>query len=291
MYAYLDIKSFVNAQPELGAGEFLYCLVDSAAVPSLHKKLATVTSPWVSLFEGSREENALSVAPILIVVAGESGMVAPNSLLSWLAEKGTFTSCLSFIRSRHAMREQARALTARLDARLEDRTDVLLRYYDPRVFEALLDILSERPLGALLAAAQEWWFVDRTGQVQRVRQVVPASGDAQENVELTEAQEFALVAASEPDQIAEILSENFPDELRSLARPLRHAFITGQIVTARQFNVASTYELALFCGLALVSGVDYHTEDPWLTVLQAVGRGELKFSDAVLSVEVHAKTV
>lgn len=48
------------------AGHALYALVDHGAIADPTKRLTRFGVSWTSLFEGSRDEGALEVAPILV---------------------------------------------------------------------------------------------------------------------------------------------------------------------------------------------------------------------------------
>lgn len=98
----------------------------------------------------------------------------------------------------------------RMYARVSEGMGVLLRYFDPRVFESLLAVLEERQRSDFLNPADCWWYVGRSGSL--LRQCAQyAAMDPNISLELSASQEFALLDASEIDQLAAHLESMLPD--------------------------------------------------------------------------------
>jgi hypothetical protein len=159
---YIDLRSFSNEVASAFPANRLYCLVDHAGMPGLHAELMRAGVPWTSLFAASREAEALKAAPLLFPL-DEEARKAHSQLLPWVARHGSFTSSMIMLSSPLALDELGRRLARRMNARISENMEVLLRYFDPRVFEALIPELEADQRDAFTGVADCWWYVDRTG--------------------------------------------------------------------------------------------------------------------------------
>lgn len=265
-------------------GCHLYALADHGGMPGLTKQLIRAKAEWLSLFEGSTEENALSAAPLLIKMKVESGKIKHRILVDWLAEHATYSSSLLFFASPLSMPELAHRLAARLDAVLPEEMEILLRFFDPRIFEELMSALTAEQKQNFLSLAHCWWFVDRRGQLQKVEATFADNEPFQAPLILTVVQESALLDASEPDQVAQLLRATVPEEYALLAASMRHDFILRHMKAAIQLKIKATHELALYCGLALLYGEDFAEQKNWQSLLQEVQIGKLSLTQAAAKV-------
>ncbi|MDB5935226.1 MAG: hypothetical protein JWQ01_2570 [Massilia sp.] len=254
--------------------ESFYFLVDHAGMPGLHRKLIHAKMEWASLFKGTSQVNALSVAPLLIRVGTNSQIPHHNDFLTWICERGPYSSSLTLLASPLAIHELVSRLTARLDARISDDMDVLLRFYDPRVFEQLVQSLSGEQRRVFLSAASSWWFVDRSGELRAVEATFSNVDSFCPPLTLSSQQEFDLVEASEPDQVEEQLRLSVPNELRLLPAAERSKVIAAHIAAGRELRITSTRELALYCALALIYGADFSFSPEWASKLEQVRDGK-----------------
>jgi hypothetical protein len=268
-----------------GQAHFLYGLADHAGMPGLAKRLNLTHAQWSSLFDGSQEGKTLSVAPLLFQIECDQYGVMNRSLINWLGEQGTYSSSLLLLASPLPLQELTRRLAVRLDAMLPDEMNIMLRYFDPRVFEQLVQALLDEQRRTFLSVAQQWWFVDRRGQLQGVASEFSEVDVFEAPLKLNATQESALIDASEPDQVASLLHSTVPEEYANLPRPERHDFILRHMAAARLLNVQVTHELALYCALALLHGENFATLKPWHVELQRVQTGELSLSQAAELVE------
>lgn len=283
MIDFLDLRTFCQEASGAWPENRLYGLVDHAAMPGLHAELVRAGIAWASLLADAQGDNVLQAAPLLFTIDDEADK-AHGTLLPWLARHGTYTSSLLMLSSPLPLGELARRLTLRLDARISEDMDVVLRYFDPRVFEALVPALAEPERQAFLSVADCWWYVDRSGNVVQQPAAYAPAGDAEGPLLLSAAQEFALVDASEIDQVAAQLQSTMPDAWLLLGAPQRVAFLRGQMAAAAATGIDATHEIALYCGLALLYGEDFASTSPWDEIMTQV-RGGTRLSDAVAEVE------
>jgi hypothetical protein len=205
MLNHKNIYQLYDAILGLGSTDTLYGLVDHVGMPGLTKKLTQAGAQWISLFDGSKEEGALLAAPILFKIENDGGRKLPRVFLDWVGEHGTYTSSMLFLTSSLPMPELARRLALRLDAVLPEGVDVLFRYFDPRIFEMLRDVLSIEQRQGFLGVASNWWVVDRRGVLQKIVAKFSEKDDFDAPLKLTVQQERNFLDSSEPDQIAQLL--------------------------------------------------------------------------------------
>jgi hypothetical protein len=157
----------------------------------------------------------------------------------------------------------------------------MLRFFDPRVFEKLVKILSVEQARAMLSPAEKWSYVDRKGRVVSVN----AEFDIVENFELplqlNEAQEFGLVDASEPDQVLALLRENVPNLLSRLHLVKQYEFVVHNIKAAKDLGLRSTVDLVLYSAVALSQGVEFATGPIWSDLMTDVKSGRIEFAEVV----------
>jgi hypothetical protein len=265
---------------------FLYGLVDHAGLPGLAAKLVESRSEWISLFD-SEDPDILSVAPLLFRISTRHDGLAQRRFVRWLVQHGTYANSVVLLASPLALQPLAVRLMARLEAVLPENMDIVLRYFDPRVFEALMAVLSAEQKEAFLSVAGHWWFVDRRGQLQGVSAKFHATDQFTAPLILDTAQEAALLDASEPDQVAQLLQSGAPDAYEKLPVGERNDFILRHMTAARQFGVGATHELSLYCALALLHGEYFAWETKWLFALQEVKEKKMSLTDAAIQVELN----
>ncbi|WP_035787539.1 MULTISPECIES: DUF4123 domain-containing protein [unclassified Janthinobacterium] len=287
MITHLEISNLPFADPSIEFDGQLYALIDNGGLPGLAKQLDRTNARWISLFAGSRDEGALAVAPLLILIDGNQNPFQQQAMLNWICEHGTFTSSILFMVSQLPMAELACRLALRLDATLPDNIDIVLRYFDARVFEQLMVVLSKEQKTAFLSVADRWWFVDRRGKIQPVDAVFSEAEMHKVPLSLTVEQEGMMLDASEPDQVAAFLRPAVPVEYANMAPELRYDFIVRHMGAARMLGIYATHELALYCLMALLHGEKFSIQAPWATVLGEVKSGKSDFTLAVAQMEFN----
>ena len=279
MNEYIDLKKFRKVATDAYPANHLYCLVDHAGMPGLHSQLMRARVPWSNLFAGSQEQAALQVAPLLFLIDDEC-MKEHSRLLSWVAQHGTYTSCMLLLSSPLSLNELGHRLARRVHFRISEQTDVLLRFFDPRVFEALASELAPPQRKAFLGVADCWWYINRSGDLRQ--QLAGYDPDDAFNTPmlLSAQQEFALVEASEVDQVAAQVQATVPDVYIRMGAPQRVSFLRRQMAAANAAGVSGTHDVALYCGLALLYGEDFALEPSWQETFTKV-HGGARLSDAV----------
>jgi hypothetical protein len=265
----------------------LWALVNHAGVPGLDARLQQEDITRSSLFGESADAAARQVAPLLFTLEDLS---TPRSqrLLLWLAENGAFTGSLLFLWSELPRQTLLARLVHRLDVRLPEGEEVLMRFFDARVFEALVQVLSPEQHTAWLSPASHWWYVDRLSQLQAhegapgVHEVDPLK----QMLRLDTQQFAALLDATEPDQVAHLLRQRMSETFLRIEPQGRHAFVLRHMRRGRrEWGIEAPNDLAIYCGLALLHGEDFAARPAWHQALVQVASGKLKLTQAVERIE------
>lgn len=278
-----DIRAFAEEQLALNKKVNLYFLLDHAGMPGLCRKLRGSSTAWWSLFEGTREEAALSVAPVLVLI-GESGHLRiPRRLLDWIRDHGQYASAVIMLASPETPASIRSRLEARLNAKLSEDMDAMLRFFDPRVLEQLQKVLSVEQARLFFSPAEKWWYVDRSGKFVGH----DAEFDPVEKFELplalSEDQEFQLLEASEPDQVLGVLRENASFLVSSLPLHTQYQYVVRQIQAARELGLSSTVDFVLYSAAALSNGEDFPASSIWAGVFDDVRVNGIPFTEAVMT--------
>lgn len=275
MSACIDFRAVAEELLATHPTSNLYFLLDHAGMPGLHRRLRRSSVPWSSLFDGSNEANALQVAPFLVHVGSEGRLLMFRDLFKWVGEFGTYSSSVVMLTSPLDMATLRSRLTARLDIKLSENMDAMLRFFDPRVLESLLRILSAEQARTFFSPAEVWRYVDRTGKLVSVTKAF----DAQENfvapMVLDQQQEFSLLEACEIDQVLDLLRQNLPALMATLSLADQPVFVDRAIGTARGLGIDSVFKFSLDIAVCLAHGEAYMNGRERASFLDELKRDDL----------------
>jgi hypothetical protein len=130
----------------------------------------------------------------------------------------------------------------------------MLRFYDPRVLESLLEILPAGQARIFFSPADSWRYVDRTGKLSGVITAFDAVDNFSAPLVLSEQHEFALLEACEVDQVLDLLRQNLPKLIARLPLSDQATFVSKAISTARQHGIDSIFKFSLYAAISLSQG-------------------------------------
>jgi hypothetical protein len=241
----INFRAVIEDYLATHAEAHLYFLLDHSGLPRLLRKLDSSKLPWASLFEDTRESSALAVAPILVEVA-VVGKSLPFLFLDWVAEHGAYSSTVTMLDSPLALDVLKRRLAARLDIKLSENTDAMLRFFDPRILAQLRMTLTEKQAQSFFSVAAHWWYIDRAGVLREFdADYTPSDGNATQLV-LTQEQEFAMVDAAEADQVLSLLNDSVPNLLERIDVFSRYDLVVEKIVDAKKIGLNSIRDLMIY---------------------------------------------
>lgn len=260
----------------------LYMLVDHAGAPGLVAELRRRAEvPWSSLFEDSKEDGALAVAPILIQFPHTYSTQRELHLLAWIRRACEFSTSLTILNSTLEHAHLASALKRRLDAQLPDRMPVLLRYFDTRTLEALTQVFSLTQRNSFLGIASCWQWLDRMGRLQRLDvQELPADPWPHQ-FEFDVVQQNALIDAGAADALVEQMQTHAADLCHPKTRAELHALAERCIPKLERFDIKDIRTQTLFCLTELQLGPAFDVQAAWPEALARVTKKQASF-EAIL---------
>jgi hypothetical protein len=259
----------------------LYALVDHGGAPGLLAELARhAPLRWQSMFEGTREESALEVAPILIHLGPWTTTPWPTAtaLTSWLDRSCKTSNAVIWLRSTWSFDAMSRALRNRLDAQLPDKMPVMLRYFDTRVLASLHQVLLPDQAAAFMGLAEQWTWLDRSGNVSSSCTRHYNEDGLIPPLRLSAAQEAALIDAAEPDAVIQLMRQVAPELCARQTPAQLHAVVSDSLSAARGYRIEAALQQALFCLTAVEHGAGFHAQAGWKARLELAARDGTEFS-------------
>lgn len=159
--------------------------------------------------------------------------------------------------------------------------DIVLRYFDTRIFDALMTVFNASEKAVFLGVAKTWASVGRAGTLHTYAASFQAHDREPLPIEFTPAQEKALIELSELDQVAMLLRSVVPAEYEQIARAVRHDFLKHHMTAARGYATTSVRQQALFCLLILTEGEHFAGSPKWQQAITDVAASRSTFFDAV----------
>ena len=275
-------ESVGTLQPR-GDAEHRYLLINQAAwhaQPEVIRglqgfdRVALLGQPESACHDGA--------TPFLLRLDGHIGNIAATRPLRVLCDTGCFASALSVIDARLSMQKLASALSLRCEARLTELQYVVLRYFDTRVLEAMLDVFSASQLCQLVACTTHWWFAGRSGVLEPIHlSDWPAQDSFAPPWQLSQQQEEALLDASDADAMVDLLTRRNVEPLLQMPFVQRHPVVSSLLAQCQHWGLNGTSDQAAYCTVALMRGEDIARASPWDQLLPKVKRGELTFAAAL----------
>jgi Domain of unknown function (DUF4123) len=259
-----------------------YLLIDHAGAPGLLAELRRAHGvSWWSLFADSKEQGAIDVAPILVYLSDDQSTLSERDFLRWVRRNCEFSTSAAVLHSAWAPDELIAALKRRLDVLLPDRMPVMLRYFDTRVLESLLQVLTSVQREQFMGVASRWHWLDRAGQLKG-QDVEQLQADAWPHpFELDVAQQNALIDASAADALAEQMNTQAPDMCQSKSRAELHALAARCLTKFGKLHIEDLRTQTLYCLTALQLSSDFELQPGWAAALDSVTKKTISFEAAL----------
>ncbi len=260
-----------------------YALVDAAQVPEM-RSVQFLASPMehISLFSLTKEHGIAKYGPLLIPLPGGAGSSAFRNVLRAMRHGWT----VSWLSSALSLEQLAAHLAGHLNGSLADGSDVLVRFYDPRLLPHFLSHLDDAIRSALLAPIAEWAWWDR-----KLNFVLTEGGD-QETSPAIEHTDVALetqeaLAAVAIDELVKsmVLDASDVDEFVEWLPHVLYAAVSIQMRHARELGMSAISDLQLYVSLALRVHPDFFALLPAFERAKAdLAAGEVDLPSLVLNV-------
>jgi Domain of unknown function (DUF4123) len=273
----------IVALPPRGAEQHRYLLINQAAWQFEPKVIASLSGFDRMPLLGQPISAATDGAtPFLLRLDGHIEHNAATHPLRQLCNTGYYASAISVIDSALPMPALAAAITDRCEAQLPDHQDVLLRIFDTRVLEAVLDHFSAEQKSQLVACATQWWFATREAELAPLYvSPWPTQDLFKPPWRLTQQQENALVDASEADAMVDLLKRRNVEALLALPYPRRYLVVTQLLAQCRALNIDAISDQAAYCTLVLMRGLRLEDDPVWQALLPRVKGKQMSFQAAL----------
>lgn len=265
-----------------GATQYVYVLADHSGLPGLSQALRTFGIKWTNLFGDDKRPELLQASPLLFELP------ATAQMSRWLEENANFSHSVLLIASPLRMTALANRLAARCEGILSDDIRVTLRYFDTRVFPELLKVLPGENRAAWLGCATAWFFPKRDGYLEQVNSRFQPEECLASPMALNDEQMNALVRASEPDQVADLLAQYTPSQFYAIPEQKRHGFVQHMISRASSIGINAPRDYAIYSGLMLIKGAEFDESQQWAKIRERISNGETTLSGAIELLEQGA---
>ncbi|KQV79808.1 hypothetical protein ASD15_17425 [Massilia sp. Root351] len=198
------------AQPDLHWAALIDSAFDYPAGATLPYAAGSINCYTADEFQGLQK-----AAPWLVPIHGDYRSEAHfRSILRHCAAR----PMISFLASRVPLAELSEHWRSLHRVSVVDQQKMLLRFADTRVLSALPDILAPSQWLSYSSPLVHWLVLERTGTFTQIP-LAPAGALPDQSIKLSEPQVDALLIASQPDAIIELLknamSDVVPDSLRN----------------------------------------------------------------------------
>ena len=258
-----------------------YALLDGSQLPDLMHSLrrgALRGSRYVSLFDERSETGAGDAAPFLVDLRSAANL---DRAISYTVQNALTSYAVSWIASSLDMRTLAARLAQRLDARLTENMDVLLRYYDSRILSSLSLTLTAEQSCNFFNFAQGWWYPARSGELHSCVSNFAEEETFTPPLAIDQAHENRLTDLAFPDAVLEQLLNGQADLLALMNRAEQHDFVVRQIEHMKELRLESLSDIVTYCLIALVDGEDFFMRMPWQEKIAAIKAGKASFRELI----------
>lgn len=158
-----------------------------------------------------------------------------------------------------------------------DMLKLYCRFADTRITPVLIDVLNIKQREALYSAIKNWQIVNRKGTLDCIFSRTDASGQSVERhhlnpILLSDEQYLKMMAASEADEIFQMLCEGAPELVPVDDKGDFQLHLAKLIDAGRALEVTQTNDLYQFCIIALTTRSDFFRDpvlrDTWQNIKQ-----------------------
>lgn len=229
-----DFRHITEKLLESNPQENIFFLLDHGGLPGFSQKLQHCSTEWTSLFDQTKEESALAVAPILVLAASQRKIRLSRPVFNWLKQHGSYSSSVMLLVSPINLTQLVGRLGTRLNITLDGGVEAMLRYFDPRVFESLLNTMTPGQVEHFLGVASSWCYVDRAGRIVHTTAKFIENELHSQPLSLSQKQEDILLEASEIDQILSSMRSSVPDLFLAVPYASQFSFVVESVSEARK---------------------------------------------------------
>lgn len=252
---------------------YRYLLIDTSAVESAATSLPLLKClPSLDVLAESEVDWKETASPVLIQLPEQAITDAQCNQWAFFFEQWRWANAFIYIETHHPFKTVSLALAKRLYVQLSDAQEMLLRYFDTRIFTSLLNVLTPDQKKSFLGVADAWHYPNRDGVcvslVINDNNALPRKRDTfQSAFELSAQQEFKMLEASETDTMVDLLLSHQETALNTMNPFQQYTTIDALLRAAKTYAIKDIHDQSVFCLLGLGLGTDFYAQDPWASGL------------------------
>lgn len=233
-----------------------YFLIDSAQHEGSYKWLQKWNIPYLSLFEGQREESLVEIAPLLIPLDGLDPTTLER-LANWATDLGLKSPCFSWMESSLPADQLSAHLRNFHNVGVSDGQKMMLRWYDTRILPVWLACLEDKQLEQFTGSIFQLNFLNRFGdEVAAFASEEPSAPSTplplgKPVVTLDDRQLGMLVDAGDLDTLLTHLRRVITDETNRLSPRVLYEFVGKYQQRAVEAGIADIDRQSQYVLLAL----------------------------------------
>jgi hypothetical protein len=259
----------------------LHISVDLASAPTGCQRVAGQSRPKnaVNLFDDVQADDAQAVAPHLLPVEQQD-------VSRWLArsvELAQEQPAVTWIFGALPTHELALRLKRRLDVEFTDSQSLMLRFFDPRILAELKTCLVAESAAQFFAVGSIWAYLDRDGQLQHVVCEPDFEHDPiTPPLVLNQAEQDALLLASEAGQVMAETMQRWPDDLARLSPLARFTLSKAACKQAEDLGRTGLSDKVLLLMHAAGHGERFFESSAWEQHQKSLQEGQTTLAQLAL---------
>lgn len=271
-------------------GTCRYLIVDTSAThPENFAAKLHAQGTAIDLLSGGPCNWADSVSPVLVTLHPFIEEHHAAGLTATM-DRWRYANCFICVESSMDAESFAAALTRRTRVELEDGLPMLLRYFDSRIFSALLRTLDSQQRSSFLSIGSRWCFPDRSGEAHLVECRQADRDPMNATMLLSNVQQAALIDAGEADAVINILLDQQHVGLIDLLPPEQYTKVSAALTASRRWHITQVSEQVEFSALWLELGEGFDDALPWSTELPHVQSGRSSWQQVMDRVAEQSST-
>lgn len=193
--------------------------------------------------------------------------VSAQAASAWvrLAWQWRYANALSYVETSLGAGDAAAAMKRRCHVTLPGGMTAVLRWFDNRTMDALLSLLVPANRALLLGDWALLAYADRHGNLKTEEPSTPTALPSPLRLDADE--EAALLEASEPDNLIDLLLQQSQAQLVAMLPPEQFRVVSSLWQEARRRHILQTPDQAAYCSLALELGPDFTEMEPWRSIV------------------------
>jgi Domain of unknown function (DUF4123) len=277
-----SISALLRALTAKGDLIRVFALIDGAILRELPK---TQRKHWPTHQATSllvrASADAAEVGPLLF---GLTPTQLHTQLADTLLDTKTGRIAGSFITTRANTPELVEQLTRFVDVTLDDGSEMVMRYFDARVFPFWLEVLTPPYRAHAASVVNQWLYWGSDLQVKTISFTqAPQHKEPDWPMQISVQQENALMTACEPFTMIERFRTQDGAALSKVAPEQRYAFFREQLERAQRHGLSGQSDLEAYCSIALDCGPKFD-EHPAIKAALAHMKTGQTFSKALSAV-------